>query len=411
MPVNIVSKPNILCWSKNYMHLQFAYWGMTAGQRLQVEFVDPLNSFAVLAAVEYPITAAVGLITVKNIEQIADTLTSFAQPSFITSGTSEGIEEAIFQTRTVSIRHRIWSTTGVTPWVYPSDFYRIAKGGHGDINTESEFSINHLPGNTFDKDKFFPGGRRFCTYIPSGRTMRPDEWGWLLYLTEQGATGSGPVQKISYDVKYLDGTSAVIARDIPVGSNPDYYGRSWHVPMGVSQAKIDTSNKGVRYYEIVVHKNSPYDELQRYRIYVDHRPVYNSMTLYYRNSMGGIDHILLRGVNEIAGGDVQKKEYKQHRVLPITNADGESPYFESETRFLFKGNTGYISPAHKQAMAEAFNSTGAWLLMDNKWLPVRVPAQKMTAISTQDGLHEYTLEFETAATFKTLPRQLTTLLR
>lgn len=407
MPVNFVSRPTILCWTKNYMHFQVAYWGMTPGQRFQLEFVDPLNSFNVLAAVEYPITAAIGLITIKDIDKIVDNFVSYFQPSFLTTDVSEVIQEATGQTMTFGVRHRIWSPTGTTAWEYPNVYHAISKGGIGDINTQSEFNINHPAGGTFSASTFFISGNRFCTHIPSGRSMRPDEWGWLLYLTEQGATGSGPVQRISYDIKYADGTGTVISRTIPVGSNPDYFGRCWHVPIGIEQAKLDPTNKGVRYYEVVVHKDAPYVELQRYRIYADYRPVYNSLTLYYRNSMGGIDQILLRGVNQISGGEVEKKEYMQHRAFLQINGEGESPYFESEMRLQFRGNTGYISPKHKQALAEAFNSTGAWLMKGNKWLPMRIPAQKMEPISSEDGLHDYVIEFETAGTFKTLPRQLT----
>lgn len=409
MPVNIVLKPNILCWSKNYMHYVFQYLSMTPGDRVQIEFIDPNNGFAVLAQVEYPIVASSGFIYMKDIDRIVDNFISYGLPSKITSGVSEVIEECATMGTTFNIRYRTWSSTGVSSWTTHNYFVRILKGGIGNMAVNKEYSINNAtPPATFASAAFYPPNGRFCTYVPSGRAMAPTEYGWLLYVTEVGAVSASPLQTVQYSVKYLDGTGADFNRTIPLGSNGDYYGRCWWVPTGIEQAKIDPMGKGVMYYDIKVLKatGGVPEILASYRVYADYRPRYNKAVLYYRNSMGGIDQIALDGSMQWQSGEVEKKEYSQPRVYPQTNYDGANPFFESEMRLQFKGTTCFINKEHKAALADLHNTTAAWMLIGGEWLNMRVPAQKMEAISSEDGLHSYTIEFETAQTYRTLPKQL-----
>jgi hypothetical protein len=396
-----------MCWSKAFMFYGFGYSMMTPGWKLQIRFCDPNNAFSVIGEIEYPIMKTSDAIIAADIQHIIDTYLVYKMPTKLTTAVSEQVEESVGNVKNICVQYRPWAPGMNLAWTTDNYFPFIVKGGYSNMMPFNEKNINMGAMGGFNAANFYPTGSRFLTFIPSGRYMLPNEWGWLMYLPDLGATVDGPSQKVYYLVAYADGTGAILPSSIP-NSDVDYFGHTWYIPMGVQQAKIDPDSKGVLYYDIVVRREDTGANLAIYRVNVDNRTFYDTITLYYRNSLGGIDHICLRDNVELFGGQTDKKETRQHRTL-AGNYNGESPYYHSQVRPMFKGSTGYISKGHKNALIELYNSREAWLLKNGEWLGIRIPAQKYDGVNSRDGMHAAMITYEAASQFETTPKQINSL--
>lgn len=252
MPISVSSKPDLFAWSHVYAQYGFAYSGMTPGWKLQVQFVDPLDSFAVLAEVQYPFTATSGNIFINDAQKLIDKSLIWGSYSNTFVNTISPYE-LIGKNRTISIRYRA-ITTGVSPdWIY-HDYYPIwCKGGYSSLDTVKELRINkYTPAGGTLGPLFYPNGSKFLTMVPTGRTMRPDEYGWLLYQASDGSVAGSPSQSARYTVRYLNGTTATFTRLIFIDAtvNGDYWGRVFMIPIGVKQAALDPSNLGVESVQV-----------------------------------------------------------------------------------------------------------------------------------------------------------------
>lgn len=399
MGVSVAIKPAPLAFSKVMIYYQLNYSSMTAGDRLQFELYDT-DSISTLAQVEYVLPSAAGSIHMEDVQNMLDAYLNYVLPANLV--TSTGVcEETRDNYANVRLRWRQIAPS-TTSWadVSTSDF-KVMKGGMGSMAFYREFYTNLT---SFSAAKSLPrGGSNFLTWVPSGRKMAQGEFGWLYYLHLGTAAPT-----VNYLVTYKSGTTSLITAALPnTYAAADYSYRTWHIPCGVNQCNLDPSGLGVLYYDIVVTSTGYTSDT--YRIYCDHRNIntWRGLTLYYRNSFGGIDNIKLLGVNEVQSGIINKKTAVQKRAgIGIRNSDGPVFFFESDMQFAFKASTGYISKQHKAALAELFNTTFAAILLDGTWLSMSVPEQNMEPMSTEDMLHEYEIYFTTAGTFKTMPKEL-----
>ena len=350
-----------------------------------------------LATTSYPITNSNYGLTAYDLQNIIDPYLKYDMPRNLELGSNSSDGQTTTSSRMiVRLKYSTWAPGINNNWTSHPDLLYVIKGGWRHMGFDLNYQQN--ASNQFTTTlKFYYNRERACTMIPSGRTMTPDEWGWLLYATEQNVD-----QVANYNITYKDGTTANINRTFGTGG---CYGKTFFIPLGVEQAALDPSNKGVVSYELHILTTPGFpQDLLTYKINIDSRPYYNSRVLYYRNSMGGVDHIRLRGITMV-GAETSKQEYRQFPNIQ-GNYEGENPFFNSKLRYRFKGNTGYISRAHALALADAFNSTGAWFLHKGNWVNLRIPPQKMPDISSAEQLYNVTIEFETANEFDVLPEEV-----
>jgi hypothetical protein len=205
-------------------------------------------------------------------------------------------------------------------------------------------------------------------------------------------------------MQYADGTSANIARLFDNPSNAASTYRNWYIPVGIKQANLDPFGKGVVRYDVEVYRlSNPLNILMStYTILVDNRPYYHPVTLYYRNSIGGWDNIMLRG--EIAASSDAERKEAAHGLLHAQN--GTASFFHASLRPKGKGYTGYISREHLLALNDLLLSTECALLHNGQWLPVRITSKTLEYFSSKNNLHSAAIEFEAAGSFDALPYQL-----
>jgi hypothetical protein len=397
MAISVGRRPGPIAWSRCPTKYFFSYTLQTPGDKLQAQFLwleggVNIPSSAELANIAYPITAINGGVTMNEIHELIDPFLMFDMPgNFQLGSDAKNPQRRETAYAVVQLRYRAWNPTSAPGYTtYDTNLYMV-KGGWSRMAYDLDVQQNDQ--SNFSSGNFFRAGKQYLTSVPSGRMMTPEEWGWILFLS-----GTDNAMLVVYNVTYLDGSTGSISRAL-TGLSGSFFSQSWFLPLGVAQAELDPDNKGVKKYTIaVIDDTVEATERMSYVVNIDQRPYYNSLVLYYRNSMGGIDHIRLRGVTETTA-DVEKQEYRQFRKTDSNN-EGGNAYYKSLLRYSYKGSTGYISKAHAQSLAELYNSTAAWVLHKGEWMNMRIKPQKMTPIASEDMLYSCEVEFETANQFE-----------
>jgi len=399
MPIQLTARPADVCFTKNPMRFIFFYSLMQPAWKLQLQVVEPSNPNLVRAEVQYPFGATSGILNVY-LENIMDALVSYSYPSNVTAPL---IQELASSRRELLLRWRPVYPGSNAAWQSDTQNHVIVKGGMGDISPNLEWMVNNH-GLPFNAARFYPSAsHRYLTWLPNNRNITPGEYGWLLYMSDI----SNNDQILQYVVTYKNFTSAAINVNFPgYGGSTSFKYKTFYLPFGINQCNLDPTNLGVIYYEVRVIRPAGPVVLSQINFYPDYRPYYDTMTIHYRNSMGGVDHIRLRGEIE-QGASFERKDYEQAVTVSVSPIFGRNPYYESKMRLSWKGNTGYISKEHATAILDLLNSTDMAILFNSQWLPLRIKNKDAVYRSTKNRLNNFTIEFETAGTFTSLPRQIT----
>lgn len=399
--------PRSRVWSHNPIRYGIKYNSFTPGRGIEVEVLDS-NTNEVLSSTTYIIDKSWGELIIDNINEIVDPYLEYSVPNGTTNGNSHIIYESPSSKRTCHLRYRESYPGSNTGWINDYGYrFLVIKGGinevnfYGDVTINSSFSSNAL---------FYPrNGLPFLTYKPFlDNRICIDEYGWILY--HHADTGTPQVR---YYVSYNDGTSDILTRYM-TGSPANFQDRFWYIPTGPRQCLLEKANKKITGYTIVVVRVNQFNQIVSsygtYSFIPDYGKIQKGMNLIYRNSVGGLDNIYLRGVSVIGTGSFEKRNatYPKNSLKALS---GETQTFHSEGVLKFKGNTGYISREEAYRLYELFNTEEfAAIIVDGIYMPVRVPAQELKGISSEDSLHNYTVEFESAGRFRSFPRQLLNLI-
>lgn len=133
---------------------------------------------------------------------------------------------------------------------------------------------------------------------------------------------------------------------------------------------------------------------------IDHRHYYETRTLHYFNSLGGLDTQVMRGTLEINGNyDKQlitlldANAYASGRVLKPAERQNDP-----RERAGLKGDTGYIEIERMERLRDLMNSDVAYENMGTKLKPVTIPAANMKLYTNRDRLYSLALDWQDAFT-------------
>lgn len=272
--------------------------------------------------------------------------------------------------------------------------YYLLAGGWRNMISTAEPAPNMYTGPN-PPLSFYPLIRRLLSYAPTGRYIDAAEFGWITYCQDLDAI---PYQKVSYYVKYLDGTWGVFTKAFPF--TPPIYS-TWNIPCGIRQVGLDPTGKGVDEITIQVAGGDDGDiVLLEYRLKVDERPLYTWLDIHYRNSLGGWDFFRFRG-RIVFSSAAERKEYSAN-----ASAKGLNNYYASNMRLKWSAATGYISQQHMAALNDLLISRDICILLDSQWIPVKCVSKDLTWSDSKDGLFNEVFEFESAELFDAAPKQM-----
>ncbi len=206
------------------------------------------------------------------------------------------------------------------------------------------------------------------------------------------------VQKVMIDITLDDNT--VIQYDIPYTVFCGKWGICC-VPIGFNQIKLNSLvpvGKWPVHYSVKVVNSSNIAIVAPVTYYIDHRNFYDTYQLLYRNSLGGLDTIRLRGsvdfeadyARQNAQRTVTPSYYSNSNLLPqnIDESVEETP--------KFKGDTGFISKSVVDKLRDLFLSTQKMELEKSKLLPIIINNKNVKFFSNKENLLSIQIEWQRA---------------
>lgn len=363
MSIVVNKRPSERCWAGNPCNYEL-YSAAAASDasiyfqvRLMFRYVG--EGFSEIIRMPFYPTAGTAQVDVRA---LVDGLLEFGLPTL--SGADTDAYHAPKQTGYFYISYREISTG--TPGSFDDtevDYERLAvKGG---------ISYTKWRGNAFWNnyaDTSNPGSFPFFTWQPSGRMVGLTDrmyLAWLNYTTS-------PALVARVLVYYTDGTNSGdqdFTIDSPVKDKIVY------IPVGAGQLGLEALNPAktiykwdIRVFDVYASEDS---RSTTFSYYADYKKNYNDTVLHYRNSLGGIDALNIRGVIE------QQLEYLNEQQAIITGYD----YFNGSTvaaqqriinnreKLVYKGDVGYMPKEEQDRLRDAHLNRELWWCVDDKWLP------------------------------------------
>lgn len=397
MAIEITKRPYDKCFSGNPVHYEL-YSAQAAADstiffEVKIRFKYVGGSYADVVTVPYYPVAGTAKVDIKDILHseleyglipfYTDEKTIWAAPE------QTGYFYIEFREITTANPEPTWNTTEI-------DYERfVVKGGLDYFAYRgNNFWVNHFLTN-------YP----FFTWQKNGRLAAPDERIYLAWLNDQDITALNlMVFVIAY---YTDGTNS--------GSNESDFtdpgatrGKMYFIPAGCDQWGLDglDVNKDIDYWTIQVMDESggggstPVSEL--FTFYYDRRNDYNNTTLHYRNSLGGLDSVRIRGVIE-QGLDYSFSEQQKTVNPDYFDGDLVSPQrviTDNQERLIYKGDIGHLRKEEQDRLRDAFLQREVYWEKNQgkKWLPVIINTKSNKLRSSQDSRWSLPIEFELANT-------------
>lgn len=205
--------------------------------------------------------------------------------------------------------------------------------------------------------------------------------------------------KMKRTVKFTDGSEDVAYLNCPVSK---YYIIIF--PSGGKQLEIqDIDNtKTIYWWELQIYHMNPNPEepmSEAFRYYADNRQEYNAITLNYRNSLGGIDSLRIRGVIDYTND----REFTQTERIVLH--DYFSNYFikgrigadNSSEIQVYKGDAGFLAKEEQDRIRDIHFKREVWWEQQNKWLPVMITTPSNRLRLSTDKVFAFPVEFSIAS--------------
>lgn len=386
MSIVVQERPALRNWSGNFCNYKL-YSAAAAGDptiyfevRLMFRFVS--TSFTEI--VRLPFTPVDGVANV-NFQYVLDGLLNGGVPVLQGDETLPTVADE--QTGYFFISFR--EITG-TPTSFDDsevDFERfIIKGGIDFFKWQG----NNYWQNLFDVQK------PFLTWQESGRLAGPLERMYLAWLNHTAVSGTD--LKALITVHYTDGGATRVINTAFTDIVP---GKVIYIPTGYTQLDLASlePTRIVYYWVVKVmdHTNpgTPVDVSEEFTYYLDFRQDYNGITLNYRNSLGGLDSLRVRGVVETL---LKYENEQQSTVTPANYYTGSkikpiATLYNNKEMIGWKGDAGWVTKPEQDRLRDALLNREVLWERSLKWVPVLVVSGDFKLRSSEDQLFSFPIEF------------------
>jgi hypothetical protein len=289
----------------------------------------------------------------------------------------------------ISFRY-VWGET-TSDWnTSESEYVRLVyKGG---------INYHHFRGNNFWVNYFDDELTPFLTWQVSKRLAGNQERMYLGYMITDDLGNNTRYARIK--ILYTDGTFEFINCPKFNGAK----GTVWFVPVGALQLGLQalSPTKDIYRWEVTISYfdlGTGIQALSRtFRYELDNRADYNDVTLHYRNSLGFIDSLRVRG--EIKENLEYSYEETESPVLPnyydgfaLQRVRGSSNNREIKT---YKGDIGYLGKEGQERTRDMNVRREVWRERRLKWWPVSLITKSFELRSSNSGRFSMPVEFQLA---------------
>lgn len=236
------------------------------------------------------------------------------------------------------------------------------------------------------------------TWMPRERMAAYNERMYILYMHKKDVLANRLSVKMT--CYFSDGTSSAEGEMLHLLAYPP--GALFFIPTGAAQWQIDEFANGEPWYKWSIQvvdfdTDDPVSEI--FTFLKDNRQDYNQVNLQYRNSLGGIDSIMARGVIEtgveapfeMAEKVTEHDYYNSHAIMAqriITNP-GENA--------VYKGDVGWVPKDHQERLRDMHVRRELYIYFDGKWWPLLDVTENYKLRSSEDQLFSMPVVWKNAA--------------
>jgi hypothetical protein len=254
----------------------------------------------------------------------------------------------------------------------------------------------HWRGNNFWVN-YFDVKKPFLTWQQSGRLADINERMFLAWLCTNTAN-----VKIRCKITFTDMTTLTVESNLQSGVN----GCTYFVPSGWKQwdlSLIETQeSKKVFYWEIyVVDLTDPINPANCSELFKYERSGrwnLNDICLNYRNSLGGVDSVMILGVVD------QTLDYQFQQQSRTFKPDYFNQHFITAQTIItdtleqktWKGDLGHLGKEEQDRLRDAQLQRDVWMEANGKWWPINIITRNFKLRSTNDMRFTMPIEFTLA---------------
>lgn len=343
------------------------------------------DDFSVLPVFTY--TPVKGLVNL-NLKDIINAQLKYHVPSY--NETAVVVEAAPAQHCFFYIQFREITTTALNPaWDdTESEYERIAyKGGLHPY----QFRYNNYFHNYHSDNK------DFLTWQVRNRLAGVQEHIFLAYLHNENISSEN--LRVFCRVYFTDETFS----DFTATGTFSQYAVHF-ISAGFLQWGMNLLSKKVWYWQISVQDisipASPVNISEIFTYELDNRNDYNAplYCLHYRNSLGGLDSVRLRGIIQ---KDLQYTLQAKENILPQNYFDGkilqaEESYAAVLEDVIYKADAGWLEKEEQERLRDAFLQREVYWLRQLKYWPVKLIQTQFTLNRSDDFKWGMPIEFKVA---------------
>lgn len=327
-----------------------------------------------------------------NIADILNSELDYDVPEF--HGNEKLVYECSSQSGLFYIRYREIDPDGIVdpPWNTDSgNTLIIVKGG---IDYMSFRGDNYWT-------NYFEVNKPFLTWQRSGRMAGPTERMYLAWLNHIGQATAANI-KVRIIVTWTDGTTTqaadqVMSSEVLLVANAIYF-----IPCGAAQWGLQALNPAKKIYKWMVQVQDLTDDpvalSEVFTFYHDNNSDYNDVTLHYRNSLGGLDSVRVRGViEEKLNFDYKEEEkYVEADYYSGKTVSGRRVISNSKETVLYSGDVGHLPKKDQDRLRDMHLQREVWREVRKKWLPVNLVTGNFTQRSSDSNLFSMPVEWTMA---------------
>jgi hypothetical protein len=217
-----------------------------------------------------------------------------------------------------------------------------------------------------------------------------------MYLAFLHLTDVSPAEiMMQRTLVFTDGSSDVALLNCPVIQNTVIY-----FPTGAAQLQLATvdPSKDIYYWEMQVVKvsSNPTEPLSvPHRYYADNKMDYNDITLNYRNSLGGLNSVSIKGVIDysLEYDFLQNERVVLHNYFEEHFIKGRVTIADSTELLMYKGDIGYMGKEEQDRTRDLHLKREVWWEQQLKWLPVLLLTQSQRLRLSTDKLFSMPVVF------------------
>jgi hypothetical protein len=178
-----------------------------------------------------------------------------------------------------------------------------------------------------------------------------------------------------------------------------------YIPAGADQWELQllAPAKRILKWDIQMYYTSASDGTKTalnepYYFYADNRNDYKNVMLQFRNSLGGLDGLLVRGVID-HNLNYEFDEQARTFLADYFSGDYITPariIANSRENKIFKGDVGPLTKEDQERIRDLNLERNAWWEIDDKWWPVNILTQNVKQKTTEDDRWSFPIEFSFA---------------